>query len=447
MTKKSKPESGTAKVRQPTTTTCGEWLSDGTLIELVRPDPQKTELALLVSKGDTMTKNPRAQHEGQSYVPVEPDASILRAIYIPCGVSEYGTTRSLFAEVCDVFASRADLSDTTATLLGHFVLSTWFADCLSTAPQMLVLGPQEEATILLQLLAVTCRRALLLSDVSIATWSSLPTSLRPTLIINARRLRASTLDFLQASSVRHQYVVRKGQLLDLFGAKVIYERTPSGARSLIESAICVTLTPAHGRLPVVSDQDREQIANALQRKLLLYRLMNYNKVRESQFDVPQFTAAVRTRARILGACVVDDTNLQSRLVSVLRGQDDEARITRSFSLESVLVEALLFLCHDDVNRASASVGDIAKVMNTILKGRGEPLELEPRKVGDVLRDLQFFPSRQSSAARGISLLVAERRRIHLLARDYDVPAIHDGVVGCLQCAEAEISQVGDGSVA
>lgn len=237
--------------------------------------------------------------------------------------------------------------------------------------------------------------------------------------------------------MRHQYVVRKGQLLDLFGAKIIYERMPSG-RSLIESAICVTLTPACDRLPVVSDRDRAQIANDLQRKLLLYRLKNYNKVRESRFDAPEFTAAVRNRARILGACVVDDAALQSSLVSVLRGQDDDARVTRSFSLESVLAEALLLLCHDQQNRASANVAEIAKVMNVILKGRGEPLELEPRKVGDLLRALQFFTIRQGSAARGISLLVADRRRIHQLAHDYDVPTIHNGVVGCSQCAEAKV---------
>jgi hypothetical protein len=351
----------------------------------------------------------------------------------------------LFAEVSKIFVNRAEVPPATATLLAHFVLSTWFADCFSTAPQLLIFGPQEEAAIVLQLLAATCRRALFLSDVSIATWSSLPIILRPTLIINTHRLRPSTLDFLEASSVRHQYVARKGQLLDLFGAKVIYERTLSGARSLIESSICVTLTPARGRFPVVSDHDQVQIADELQPKLLLYRMRNYGKFRESQFDVPQFTAAVRTRARMLGACVVDNASLQSGLISALRGQDNEARITRSFSLESVMVEALLLLCHDKATRASANVGDIAKVMNTILKGRGELLELEPRKVGDVLRTLQFFPIRQGSAARGISLTVAERRRVHRLARDYDVPTIHDGAVRCPECAETEIIQVGDGS--
>jgi hypothetical protein len=136
-------------------------------------------------------------------------------MYIPSGVSEYGTTSSLFAEISGIFGTRANLSETATTLLTHFVFSTWLADCFSTAPRMLIYGPPEESAILLQLLAAICRRALLLGDVNIATWNSMLTELRPTMLINTRRLRARTREFLEASNTRHQYVLRKGQLFDL----------------------------------------------------------------------------------------------------------------------------------------------------------------------------------------------------------------------------------------
>ena len=61
------------------------------------------------------------------------------------------------------------------------------------------------------------------------------------------------------------------------------------------------------------------------------------------------------------------------------------------------------------------------------------------------RALQFSTHPQGSAARGIALLVADRQRIHELARDFDVPTIHDGVVGCPQCGAAEIAKTGSGS--
>jgi hypothetical protein len=444
MTTKSNSDKRVANAQESTTTTYGENFSDGTQIELVRPDPRKEELALLVSKEAIVTETLRVQHDAVSYVPVEPDASVLHAMYIPSGVSEYGTTCSLFAEILRVFTSRANLSNTTAALLAHFVFSTWFADCFSTAPRMLIFGPPEESATLLQLLAATCRRALLLSDVTIATWSPTLAALRPTLLINTHRLRPSTREFLEASNTRHEYLPRKGQLLDLFGAQVIHERTPSGDPSMHESAICVTATPARGQLPIVTDQDRTQLANEFQQKLLLYRLRHYSEVRESEFDVPEFTTAVRSRARMLGACVVDTPEVQSGLISVLRHQDDDARITRSFSLESVLVEALFVMCHEKETRVAATVGEIAETMTVIFQGRGEALKLEPRKVGEILRGLQFYTARQGSAARGIALLEADRRRVHQLARDYDVPAIRNGFVGCSQCDEADLAKTGDG---
>jgi hypothetical protein len=425
--------------------TFGEFLSDGTLIEIICPDARPKALSLLVWKEGVLAETRRARRDAVSYVPGEPDTSILRAMYIPSGVSEYDTTGSLFTEIIDIFRSRADLSRITATLMTHFVFSTWFADCLSSAPRLLVYGPPEESATLLQLLAATCRRALLLSDVNMATWSNVLTALRPTLIINTRRLQASTRAFLEASKMRNQYVPRKGQLLDLFAAQVIHEGIPSGAQSIYESAICLTVTPARGKLPILTDQNRIQIANQIQRKLLLYRLRHYTNVRDSDFDVPEFTAGVRSQARTWGACIVDDPELQSRLIAALRGADDDARTALSFSPESVLVEALLLLCHEKPTRAAATVGKIAEKMNVIFQGRGEPLELEPRKVGDVLRALQFSTRPQGSAARGIALLVADRRRIHQLAHDFDVPTIHDGVVDCPQCEAAEIAKTAGGS--
>ena len=246
-----------SKGEQPATNewkaaTFGEFLSDGTSIEIIRPDACQNALSLLVWTEGVLTETRCAQRDGVGYVPVEPDTSILRAMYIPAGVSEYGTTCSLFSEILRVFTIRVNLSNTTAALLAHFVLSTWFADCFSTAPRMLICGPPEESVTLLQLLAATCRRALLLCDVTIATWSPMLAALRPTLLINTLRLRASTREFLEASNTRHEYLPRKGQLLDLFGAQVIHERTSSGDQSMHESAICVTVTPARGRLPSVT---------------------------------------------------------------------------------------------------------------------------------------------------------------------------------------------------
>jgi len=75
----------------------------------------------------------------------------------------------------------------------------------------------------------------------------------------------------------------------------------------------------------VTDEDWNQIANDVQRKLLLYRLRNYAKVRDLEFDLPEFTAAERTHARTLGASIVDAPELQAGLIAALRSQDEDVR--------------------------------------------------------------------------------------------------------------------------
>src|ERR1700730_11066825 len=100
-----------SKGEQPATNewkaaTFGEFLSDGTSIEIIRPDACQNALSLLVWTEGVLTETRCAQRDGVGYVPVEPDTSILRAMYFPSGVSEYGTTSSLFAEIMDVFTSR-----------------------------------------------------------------------------------------------------------------------------------------------------------------------------------------------------------------------------------------------------------------------------------------------------------------------------------------------------
>jgi hypothetical protein len=103
------------------------------------------------------------------------------------------------------------------------------------------------------------------------------------------------------------------------------------------------------------------------------------------------------------------------------------------------------MCHEKEARTAATVGEIAETMSTILQGRGEALKLEPRKVGEILRALQLHTARQGSAGRGIALLVADRRRVHQLARDYDVPTMHYGALGCSQCVGAVLAKTRYGS--
>ncbi len=242
---------------------------------------------------------------------------------------------------------------------------------------------------------------------------------------------------LGVSPAWNLYIPRNGKLLDIYGAKAIHAGKHH-AIAFLDSAIQITAMPTRGVLPLLDEEAQQKIADGFQAKLLMYRLMNHAKVRGAQFDVPEFTSQMRIIARALGASIVDLPELQAHMVASLRDQDEQIRVERSTELESIVIEALLFLCHED-QRESAYVGEVTRAVNGILKGRGETLELEARAVGDQLRGLGLFTRRLGSAGRGLLLLDATRRRLHQLARSYDAPSLQDGKIRCQHCAETKVA--------
>ena len=115
------------------------------------------------------------------------------------------------------------------------------------------------------------------------------------------------------------------------------------------------------------------------------------KVREFEFDLPQFGSAIRILARVLGTCIVDAPDLQAGLVPLLEQHEERIRGERWVDLRCVVIEALLFHCHSG-QKDRVHVGEIADVTSIILKGCGETPPLRPKLIqlaGGILRDLEF----------------------------------------------------------
>ncbi len=413
--------------------TGGEALADGTAIELVR-DAVTGQLILLTWDGKQVKVGPRAEHRGHVCTPLFVEPTSLRALRLPTRTAPFGSTRELFTAVTGLFA-RCNLPEESTIQLAHFTFATWFADCLALAPTLVVVGPGTEATLLFRLLACLCRRALLLGDLSLAGLGSLPMDLHPTLLVNQADLSRAACKVLRASSVRNTYFPGGRRLLDPFCAKAVYVGEPQRNRSLGDAALLVTIPPAHGYLPLLDVQAEEQVADEFQSKLLGYRLANHSKVRTSDFQVAEFSSSTAALARALGVCIVDDPELQSGVKTVLRRQDEAARVRRATGLEAVVIEALLVLCHEE--RESAYIGEIAKVANGILLGRGETLELPPRMVGSILDGLGLDDRPRNGGGHRIVLLNDTRRRVHELAHAYGVPSVGGGRGLCSHCSAAD----------
>jgi hypothetical protein len=277
-----------------------------------------------------------------------------------------------------------------------------------------------------------CRRPVLLTELTATHFCSIPMFLQPTLLISQERLSRRLGSLLRATG-RHGFHVRNGKLVDVFSAIAVYLRELSDDIALDSLEIALPTSSRHK--PVLNDVVMNQIAGDFQAKLLSYRLHNLKQVSASTFDVPTFSQLICDHARTLGACVSDAT-IRSDLTRLLREDDEDARAEETVRLECVVLEAILFLCHEE-NRKSFLVEDVTVVVNTILTERQANLAVNPRRVGAKMKVLGFHTERLGSRGRGLVLTETIRRQAHHLARSHNLAStqIADG---CPQCESKPI---------
>lgn len=226
-------------------------------------------------------------------------------------------------------------------------------------------------------------------------------------------------------------IIRDGKSYDLSILALVCTAEPLRDRWVLDQAIRIPFTPTRGPLPIF-DQTMSGQARRLKGKLLQYRETQIAKIRVSHFDVPQLSSPTREIADMLGSCIVDDS-LQRTLPMLLAPQDRDLRTRRGDSVQAVVTEAVMFLSHE-VGRGHARIGEITDIANVIFRGRGECIPLEPREVGDDLRALKLFSERLGSAGRAIRFTNEIRRRVHEMARVYDVRSTQQNL-RCEFCAE------------
>lgn len=415
--------------------TTGELFSDGRGIELIR-DAETGCLNLLFFDGETCTLAPRVEYMGRMYAPADVSPSILRAVTWPTKSTPYGSTDQLFTAVREPLTNHGFPTE-VALCATYFVFPTWFPECLPAAPCLSITGPRPEANLLLQLLGCLVRRALPLAEVSRAGLCSLPMGLQPTLLIDLEHLSPSTRRLLSASNSPNAYVPWRGALVNLYSAKAIYRGDSLGDGLFGDAALRINLAPSRGRLPILDASTQQEIASELQSRLVAYRSRNIGKVRESEFDLPAFGSPTRILARVLGACIVDAPDLQAGLVPLLEEHEEKIRAARWVDLRCVVLEALVFHCHRG-QEDRVYVGEITRTAAVIQKGRGETAQLEPRAIGHLLRSFGFC-LRRDSKGWALALTDTVRRRIHRLARDFDLSAVREGVAMCGHCAEIVVA--------
>jgi hypothetical protein len=434
---------GNAKSRSNATDSCiisaGEIFADGSMIELIAGSSVLNKPDVLLWNSRKATVGARVKHGGCIYEAPELAPSLYRATRLPSRCGDYGSARGLFAAITDLFRHHLDLPERESSLLACFSISTWLADRLPTAPNLIISGPDEEVGIdVLYLLSCVCRHPLKLAELTPGSFRSLPMHLSLTLLLDQQRLKPNVQRLFRASSHRGLHLPgNTGSVVDLYGPKAIFCGNDSAVDILSGGAIQIFLAPSQLQSSALDEQVQNEIATRFQPRLLMYRLKNSGKVRESRVDVSEFTFTTRRLASTLAGCFPEDEELARDTVELLRPQDEEVRERRSRDLNCVIVEILWRIVHDGDQRA-VGVKKLAGGVNTLLWERGEIWKYSPETIGWKLRTLQI-PRHTSSLGQQVLLGRDTSQTVHRLARAYDLPCAQHVEAGCPDCSQAQVA--------
>jgi hypothetical protein len=228
--------------------------------------------------------------------------------------------------------------------------------------------------------------------------------------------------------------------VDLFGPKIIVTSKPSYQALLDGDILRVALMPISGTLPPLEKREEEQIAEEFQARFLGYFLRNFGNVRVPNFDVSELALPIQAVAQTLGSAVVGSKELQAKILPILALQDEEARAARACSLDSVVLESILFFIHVG-GWSKVRTQRVAEKVTEIYQGRGsDRTDVSAETVGWAMRRLGIPTGRLNKSGNGVELTEDLCRLVHRLALSYGVRAMQSGFrSGCRYCQELELA--------
>lgn len=417
--------------------TNGHICPDGTVFELMRS--ATTQTVLLLWKDEHFEMADRVEYSGTTYAAAPIAPSILRALRLPARIGAPETTETLFWDLHAFFTSRSGQLDSCVTPLVFAVFASWLSPVLSTAPLLSIFAPPgSPKTRILQQLRMVCRRPVCIVGLTRSELMRLPWSLAPTLLLDEPDSKPSVQTILRAATQRDVYAAARHGFVDLFGPKIILSSKLLYDASLEGDVLRVALTPISGNIPPLEKQEEEELAEKFQARFLGYFLRNFSRVQVPNFDVSELALPVQGIAQALGSAVVGSVKLQARILSMLAVQDEEVRAARACSLDSIVLESILFFIHRG-DWSKVRMQNLAEKVVEIYKGRGsDRADVSAESVGWAVKRLGIPSGRINKAGNGVELTKELCRLVHRLALSYGVRAMQSGFrQGCRYCGELQ----------
>ncbi len=405
--------------------TSGEIFADGSVIELVSSATDH-QLDVLFWHKHRKTIAPQIEYRDRVYQAPDLDPTLLRAVHFPSDANDYGTARQLFSQIRGFFERYVGLSSPESALMTAWSCSTWFPDCVSSPPTLVISSPDVDPAItLFRLLGCFCRRSLLLADITRAGFLSVM-ALRPTLLINQSSRPSKIWDLWGTSNYRGVYVVgNRGRVCNVVGSKAVFLGM---ADTWIPDAIHLAL-PGQEDLPPLGEYQEAEIANRVLPQMLTYRLDHFREVRASRSAVRQFKFPDSEIARNLTACIQGEPDIAQAIVPLLQRQHQDAQARRGCEVSVVIVEVIWGPLHET---KEITITQVAERTNALLRARGETLVYDAVEIGWKLKNLGLDRHR-NGGGMVLQFSTANSLLIHQLAQRLGLKLPPSS--GCANCGQ------------
>ena len=418
--------------------TAGQIFPDGAALDIIRDSSSPENLRLLSWRGKILDEGPQISIGGRRYEPVRVNRSVMTALRFPARVAPPESAKELFTDVQRLLRLYLGQLDSCITAMVFAIFAAWLAPVLPMAPILSIYAPVGSPKYLtMQLLSLLCPRVLCLAGVKRSDLLGMPMELRPTLLLAEPDLQPAMRNILHAAAHRGFYVPSGDGVRELYGPKIIMTSKSPNTEFLEAEVLQIALIPVSGQRPSLDKKTAEQVAEEFQARFLGYFLQNFSGAQVPTFDVSDLAVPVQDLARAFGAVIIGDTELQARILPLLKVLDEEICADRARACDAVVLEALLFFIHEG-GWSKVRTESVAEKVCAIYKGRGSDQQPSPESVGRAIRRLGIPSGRINRSGNGVELNVSTCRLIHNLARSHCVRAMEGGLrKECRYCEELE----------
>jgi hypothetical protein len=394
--------------------TAGAVLPSGELVEMVyTPEEQKTRFVVGNSSGWRFEESlPAAPSE--RLVPYSAKNNLVRhgVVLFASQPEEYGTTSDLVALVRDFVRRHVELAPEFEEIATYYVLFTWVYDAFHEVPYVRVRGGYGSGkTRFLLTVGSLCRLPIFATAAStVSPIFRLLDGFRGTLVLDEGDFRASDekseiVKILNNGNAEGFPVLRTEvsskrefdpRAYRVFGPKLIATRGFFQDRAL--ESRCLTEDMRGGSLrkeiPLNLDESFREEARSIRNRLLLYRLRNFDHVRNMErMEVADLEPRL---LQIFGPLfsVVEDAEARARIVRMTGSFNEDMVEERSASAEA----QVLAVIRDRVAQGPGARLAIQDISREFMARHAAEYErrITPRWIGSVVRRrLGLKPSRST----------------------------------------------------